>query len=537
MPKGTSAARAGKKTRKGSAHEGSRKKAVGPKTDRPKTDRPKTYRQKAAPRKVASGGTQLGSPKHRTQLSTADRSDRDLDDRGQEGGGAIGAGARAGALGRDVGGVARGGEWAGDRAGEHGDGDGSDSSGFGGGFGGEFGGGDGTQSVTDGPQAASAAAASNQPITHVLFSTKMGKVCHNENTSMESVAILRERVKDGCGSKVLAASNGKVIAVVAQEIADDANTPPHKLPQSVPAALATGSGKYPNTIVIGAGVNHSLFGPDMVAVSNALGRFAPVRDAIPFPAAACEVLPVVDDQWVCLEVNVQQLLDLVHAINTSEAESGPHTVFVGVHHTKNVMVVQGDIGGGALMVEQRREQDFGTYHKVRSMMRRAQGKPGDGEAETRDGAGKVGRNSVTITTAGVDGQQRSVTLTPKTFENAARIADRLKATPLRELSEEEVKKLLLRKVPGVNPVTAERLEQAGIVTISNYATQAAERRGVREIRGIGPKKAEALEEAVNALWARWARERKEDQTPAAGPEDGPPDVPTEGPPEPETMEE
>lgn len=536
MPKGTSAARAGKKTRKGSHAD---KVKAGGSTGHHKG-------QHKGKNSVGKAGGQEAKPQKSKADTRAERTGRGapttLDRSGGDGAGAwqedrraIGAGARAGAIGRDVGGVARGGEWAGDRAGEHGDGDGSDSSGFGGvtggEFGGEFGGGDGTQSVTDGPQAASAAAASNQPITHVLFSTKMGKVCHNENTSMESVAILRERVKDGCGSKVLAASNGKVIAVVAQEIADDANTPPHKLPQSVPAALATGSGKYPNTIVIGAGVNHSLFGPDMVAVSNALGRFAPVRDAIPFPAAACEVLPVVDDQWVCLEVNVQQLLDLVHAINTSEAESGPHTVFVGVHHTKNVMVVQGDIGGGALMVEQRREQDFGTYHKVRSMMRRAQGKPGDGaqDGQQEGPQEKVGAGFSIVQTPGVS-------TTPAHSINVVMHAGYHSigfVSPsgrIGHYSEDEVRRMNLAGVAGITEALANRLGDAGVVTIADYAKRAAEPKG---IRGIGPKKAEALEEAVNALWARWARERKEDQTPVAAPED----VPTEGPPEPETMEE
>ena len=88
----------------------------------------------------------------------------------------------------------------------------------------------------------------------------------------------------------------------------------------------------------------------------------------------------------------------------------------------------------------------------------------------------------------------------------------------------------LAGVAGITEALANRLGDAGVVTIADYAKRAAEPKG---IRGIGPKKAEALEEAVNALWARWARERKEDQTPVAAPED----VPTEGPPEPETTEE
>lgn len=309
-------------------------------------------------------------------------------------------------------------------------------------------------------------------MTTVQINTKLGKVCEPENAKICSVAILRSV---GHGS-VLAATNGRALAVVMAQMADDPDVPRAQLPQRIPAGLCTGSAKKPNIIKIGAGVNRSLFGPEMVAVSNSLGRFGPVQDSVPFPPVG-DAMPQVDDEWVCIEVNVQQLLELVHAITTSDHEGGPHTVLLGVHHTMGSVVVQGDEGGGVLMVDQRTPQDLALYRLLRKAVQNQPSHQSDRAAEIAERI-KAGHSA-----------------TPTTHPAS-----------LAGMSEDQVFDLLLVDLPGMNAAAANRLSDAGIATIREYAARAGKPGGIRSVKGIGEAKAERLEDVVNSVWARWKKD-------------------------------
>lgn len=342
-------------------------------------------------------------------------------------------------------------------------------------------------------------------MTQIGIVTKLGRICDPESSEMCSVAILR----DG-SSPVLAALNGKALAVVMPDsMLDDSTMPREQLPRRIPAGLCTGSAKNPNVIQIGAGVNRSLFGPEMVAVSQSMGRFAQVRDAVPFPSATADVMPPVDDQWVCIEVNVRQLLELAHAITSSDNDAGADTVLLGVHHTESKVIVQGDQGAGVLLIKHYHPDDLGVYSTLRKVVRDALG------------GGKAARpseavSSVTISTKRPNGEVNAVTLTAKTFDRAAEIAERIKdghsTTPttypasLSGMSEEQVFDLLLCDLPGMNDAAANRLSEAGIFTIREYAARAGKPGGIRTVKGIGEAKAERLEEVVNSVWARWKKD-------------------------------
>lgn len=243
----------------------------------------------------------------------------------------------------------------------------------------------------------------------------------------------------------------------------------------------------------------------MVAVSQSMGRFGQVRDAIPFPPVG-DAMPEVDDQWVCIEVNVQQLLDLVHAITTTDNEAGPHTVLLGVHHTKEVVAVQGDQGGGVLAVNQRVPADLGLYSTMRNVVKATvPGVPAHRKAKVSEAEEEREATSVTITHYQHGHQPKSVTLTGKSIDRAAEIAERIKPRPLGELSESQVYDLLLVDLPGMNAAAANRLSEAGINTIRDYAARAQKPGGIRTVKGIGEGKAERLEEVVNGVWRDWKK--------------------------------
>lgn len=158
------------------------------------------------------------------------------------------------------------------------------------------------------------------PTVRLRIPTDIGQVCSKETSryAIDAVAVIRS--PECPDDVILAATDGRMLALVSTTIEEEGDCDGAGLVASwVPRDLAR-VGKSERTLRMAHGAKDGLFGSTRTWVDDSIGVFAPHPEGGTFPPIS-DVLPAHTDAEVYIQLDAARLLAMAKAINTPGAEN------------------------------------------------------------------------------------------------------------------------------------------------------------------------------------------------------------------------